>query len=78
MRTGTQPHTHTHSCGALTQALHELYDKIGHTKKMGVVYTGSIVTDVRAGLAAERQGVCVGWKFSKVCRVHAGCTPCAA
>ena len=21
------------------QALHELYDKIGHTKKMGVVYT---------------------------------------
>ena len=56
------------------QELLELYDKIGHTKKMGIVYTASTITDVGVGLQAEQQGVCVGWRICKVCRmVH--CTP---
>ena len=49
------------------KALLELYDQIGHTKKMGIVYAGNTITDVSAGLSAERQGVSVGWKIITVC-----------
>jgi hypothetical protein len=45
----------------------DIYDKIGHTKKMGIVYAGNTITDVSAGLSAERQGVSAGWKIHKVC-----------
>ena len=48
------------------QVLLDLYDKIGHTKKMGIVYAGNTITDVSAGLNAERQGVSVGWKIIEV------------
>ena len=48
------------------QALLELYDKINHTKKMGIVYAGNMITDVSAGFSAERQGVFVGWKIVQV------------
>ena len=42
-----------------TQELLALYDEIEHTKRMGIEYVGSSITDVRAGLSAERLGVCV-------------------
>ena len=49
------------------QVLLDLYDKIGHTKKMGIVYAGNTITDVSAGLSAERQGGSAGWKIITVC-----------
>ena len=51
----------------LAQELLELYDEIGHTKKMGIVYSANAVTDVSAGFQAEREGVCTGWRIGKVC-----------
>ena len=43
-----------------------LYDKIGHTKKIGIAYASNVVTEVTAGLAAEQQGVEPKWKISEV------------
>ena len=65
------------------QELLELYDKIGHTKKMGIMYSANTVTDVSAGLQAEREGVRTGWRIGKVCRhgwcmVHGCCMPAAS
>ena len=59
--------TNQHLCTP-TQDLFELYDKIGHTKKMGITYTRNMVSAVSVGLQAEREGVCTGWQIGKVCR----------
>ena len=43
-----------------------LYDKIEHTKRMGIVYTGNLIDQVKPGGKAERFGVQKGWKISFV------------
>ena len=46
-RTCPRVHTCTH---VRTQELLDLYNKIEHTKKMGIVYAGNTVTRVVAGI----------------------------
>ena len=43
-----------------------MYDKIEHTKKMGIVYSANVITDVSAGGTAQRLGVQQGWKILAV------------
>ena len=43
-----------------------LYDKIGKTKKLGIVYSANTIANVSAGLQAEQQGVCTGWRICEV------------
>ena len=78
----TDRQTHTilmHACvhasckRTYTQELLELYDKIGHTKKMGITYSANSITNVSAGLQAEREGVCEGWRMCQVCCMAAAC-----
>ena len=51
------------------KGLMELYDKIRHTTKMGFTFSANSVTNVSAGLQAEREGVCKGWRICAVCRI---------
>jgi len=46
--------------------LDDLYDKLHHTKMMGIEYTGNTVLDMHKGLRAEAQGVQKGWKVGEV------------
>ena len=52
--------------GECSVELLEMYDQIHHTKEMGIRYHGNTITDLIAGLSAERQGVCVGWRIYEV------------
>ena len=56
-------HTGAH---AYAQELLGLYDNIGHSKKMGIVYGGNTVKNTVAGTSAERQGVKSGWRIAMV------------
>lgn len=48
------------------QALLELYDRMGHSKRIGFKYSRNTVTDVVPGLQAEREGVSMGWRIGEV------------
>ena len=61
----TRAHTYPDAL-SLLQELLELYDKIGHSKKMGIMYQANVITDVSAGLQADREGVCAGWRMCEV------------
>jgi hypothetical protein len=62
-----------HTCLHTLQELLDLYDKLEHTKKMGIVYSANRVTDVSSGTSAERMGVQPGWRIAVVCWLHGGC-----
>ena len=63
-----RPQAHARPCMHMrVQELLDLYDKLEHTKKMGIVYSANRVSDVSSGTSAERMGVQPGWQIAVVC-----------
>lgn len=48
------------------QELADMYDKLHHTKMMGIEYTANTILGMHAGLSAEAQGVQKGWKIDLI------------